>query len=417
MVVLAALALTATLAAAQTRPVGAGAWQALHDRETLLGGWRTTLRGRGVDLSAIYTGDVMGVATGGVHRRTEYLGNVDLLLTVDAERLGAWSGLAFFLYGVGDHGRSPSANVGDVQAVDNIDLPNAFWLAEAWVQQRVLDERLSLLAGLYDLNSEFDVLETATLFVHSSFGMGYELAQTGRNGPSASPATGLGLRVDSRPADDLYARLAVLDGVPGDPDHPGGVEVRLDDDEGALLALEAGWRRGIAEGDERSYAKVGVGAWLYTGDFPRLRPGARDSEGRGNGGVYALAEWTVWPEADDASQGLALFGRVGWADPRYNRVDWFVSGGATWTGLVPGRDEDALGLGVARTFDGDDVRRAQRAAGERTTRGETAIELTYGIQLLPWLLVQPDVQVVVDPGDAPDAGDALVLGARVGIGF
>ena len=82
----------------------------------------------------------------------------------------------------------------------------------------------SLLLGLYDLNSEFDVIETAGLFLNSSFGIGAEYGSSGRNGPSIFPATSFGARLSGQPVQSLFIRGAVLDGVPGDPPPPEGVD-------------------------------------------------------------------------------------------------------------------------------------------------------------------------------------------------
>lgn len=61
-------------------------------------------------------------------------------------------------------------------------------LYEAWLETG-LGERGSLRAGLYDLTSEFDVLETANLFIHSAHGIGSDIGLSGLNGPSIFPVT------------------------------------------------------------------------------------------------------------------------------------------------------------------------------------------------------------------------------------
>ena len=47
--------------------------------------------------------------------------------------------------------------------------------------------------------------------------------------------------------------------------------------------------------------------------------------------------------------------------------------------------------------------------------GETAIEMSYGLQLTPWLNIRPDVQYIVDPGafSYRTTHDALALGVQV----
>jgi signal transduction histidine kinase len=52
-------------------------------------------------------------------------------------------------------------------------------LEEGWIEQNLFGNQFSLLVGRYDLNSEFYRLHSAGLFLHSSFGIGPEFAQSG----------------------------------------------------------------------------------------------------------------------------------------------------------------------------------------------------------------------------------------------
>lgn len=409
--------------AATTR---AGAWESLRTRETLSGdwgGWRTRLAERGVTLGIAYTGDVVGIAAGGVHRRTEYLMDWDLTLTVDSEPLFGWRGGRLFLYGLGLWSTgSPSENAGDIQALDNIDAPNQWKLYEAWLQQEMLDGRFSLLAGVYDVNGEFDVLETATLFVNSSFGIGKDFSQSGENGPSIFPATALGLRLDAHPVANGYARIAVLDGAPG-----GAEDSRMDpdffafsSDDGVLCVAEVGYLAGADEGSEDPYSKIALGGWFYSAEVDRIASAAADGTGdrrSGNHGMYLLGERVVYREPRAPQRGLTAFVRLGFADSEVNAVGGYAGGGAVYTGPFPARPQDRLGLGVAAAMAGHDFEQASEAAGVPVDGAEVAIELTYQMPLTPWLSLQPDLQYIVNPGFADAVRDALALGIRVEIAF
>ena len=72
-----------------------------------------------------------------------------------------------------------------------------------------------MLVGLYDLNTEFDALESAGLFLNSSQGIGPEFAQSGLNGPSIFPTTTLGLRAKWAPGSRFYLESVVLNGLAG----------------------------------------------------------------------------------------------------------------------------------------------------------------------------------------------------------
>lgn len=57
----------------------------------------------------------------------------------------------------------------------------------------------------------------------------------------------------------------------------------------------------------------------------------------------------------------------------------------------------------------------QRDAGIDAVRNETGFELTYSDQVTPWLRLQPDVQLVIDPNGDRARDDAWVAGLRIAI--
>jgi len=48
---------------------------------------------------------------------------------------------------------------------------------------------------------------------------------------------------------------------------------------------------------------------------------------------------------------------------------------------------------------------------------EMVLEVNYRINVLPWFYVQPDIQVIIDPGAAGKIDDALVLAMQFGVPF
>lgn len=147
----------------------------------------------------VYDGTVLNDLRGGVRRGTTYVGNLHLLLTAKTPP-GRWEGTTAFLDVLNIHGGRPSLRVGDAQGVSNIEGPPGTQIEELWIQHNFAGNTLSLLAGIYDLNSEFYRLRSASLFVNSSFGIGPEFSQSGVSGPSIFPRTSAGLRIDLKPA-------------------------------------------------------------------------------------------------------------------------------------------------------------------------------------------------------------------------
>lgn len=345
----------------------------------------------------VYTLDALGVQSGGLKEGSAFMDNLDLMLTVDAERAWGLRNGTVFLYALSNHGGDINAdNVGSAQGVDNIEADDAVKLYEAWYEQAF--ERSTLRAGLYDLNSEFDSIDTAGLFINPSHGIGPDYSQSGQNGPSIFPTTSLAIRFATALGEQGYMQAAVLDGVPGDPSNPRGTHIRFDDGDGALIAVEGG----VRDPDEAG-AHWGIGAWHYTEDSSENATGNPISP-TPNQGLYAFAEHGF-------GNGLSVFGRAGVADEKINQVVSYLGAGLIWSGMG-GRADDHVGLAVAVANMSSDYSDAT-GSDDR----EVIWELTYRSQINEWFAVQPDVQYVQDPGADPAIGDALVLGVRFEIAF
>lgn len=380
---------------------------------------RSTLEEKGVTFELVYTGELSSNVSGGLAQRSEYLENGDVLLSIDADKLLGWTGASFSFYGLGNGGGSPSGNVGDMQAVSNIEGDNTWKLYEAWYQQELVGGKLSFLTGLYDLNSEFDVTENAGMFLNSSFGIGPDFSQSGENGPSIFPVTSLAFRTRVQISNAFYVQNAILDGVPGDPEQPSGTHVKFGKTDGVLIATEVGFVIGTSEDSDAPYAKIALGRWDYTAKYDDILD--VDSQGdpvrrSGNSGLYLLGERLMYRE-QDPSQGLAIFARLGFADTKVNQIGSYFGGGLVYSGLFPGRDEDQIGLAVAAAFNGSKYRQAQRDAGYGVDAGEVTLELSYSSQILPQFSIHPDLQYVINPSGDPDIKNGLVFTTRFELGF
>lgn len=207
-----------------------------------------------VTLSAVYVADIRSNVSGGIARGTRYLDNLDLQVAVDADRLVGWHGARLFLYSIYDNGASLSGDlVGDAQGISNIETNvRAARLFEAWVEQDV-GRNASIKLGLYNLNSEFDTTQSGGLFLISSHGIGPDFSQSGRRGPSIFPVTSLAVRGEMKLGEHWLGRVAVLDGVPGDPSHPKRTAIALSSRDGALVVGEVDY---LEHG-----TKAAIGVW------------------------------------------------------------------------------------------------------------------------------------------------------------
>src|SRR5437868_7672950 len=347
---------------------------------------------------------------------------MQLALTFD--RLVPWSGAQLFVFALDTHGGMPTDLVGALQAVSGIESPPGLRVEELWFQQNAFRGRVSVLAGRFDLNSEFYRLQSSALFVHSSLGIGPEFAQSGVAGPSIFPYTSVGARADFKPSADIVWRAAVVNGAP--VDRIGGGARPFARGDGALLIGEVAAldrpdtanlprdrRFQIGRGMARPYErKVALGVWHYTASFPDLvetLPNGAAVRHRGSSGAYIIADQSLW-NAATGPRALAAFAQVGIGDARLNRIGRYVGGGLTMSDPVSCREMDQLGLAVAAGLLGSHYKRS--LASTDVTALETAFEATYLAQLTASLSVQADLQYVVFPGGRRAIGNAVVPGLR-----
>lgn len=371
------------------------------------GSWADAAPDSAIEIGAAYTADVWHNARGGLRRGTAYLDNLDLTLAIDGERTFGVPGLTLFAHGLYNNDRTFSDRyVGDAMVVSNIDTDGTARLYEAWADWRFgPSASFSLRGGLYDLNSEFDATEARSLFIHSSHGIGHEFAQTGLNGPSIFPSTSLAARLDWSPSDRLTIRFAVLDGVPGDPDDADRFGIALSGNDGALLVGE------IAGALSRAH--VSVGHWSYTAEFEDLT--ATDIAGAAlsrddNRGTYVNVELPVGEPSGERRH--STFARAGIANGRINAFDRYFSAGWMTDGLTAGGRATQFGFALAATRTSKPYRDLQSSAGIDTDDYEYNVELTWRLPLTEWLVVQPDLQYVINPGADASLDDALAIGLR-----
>ena len=326
-----------------------------------------------VSLGFRYTSDLARNWAGGLERKGSWVGSLGLTADLDLQRLAGLRGADVHFEALGTHGIRSTGAIGDLQGTSSIVGPSKLQLYQAFLQQRLFGDRLSLIAGIHDLNTEFYVTESSGLFAHASFGMGPELAMSGTAGPSAYPMTSLGARAKVTITDSLELAVGAYDGDP--------TRWEISGDTGLLGVSELA--QGFTINGLRGRAAIGAWGYDQASDF----------------GGYLTYDQRVYEPVIGGATGLSIFWRAGAAAPRTDAVSWSVTSGLAYTGLVPGRGDDVVGVGTAV---------AAMGAGR-----ETAVELTYQAQLWSWLKVQPDFQWIIDPGMSTSAANAVQGGVRM----
>ena len=130
-------------------------------------------------------------------------------------------------------------------------------------------------------------------------------------------------------------------------------------------------------------------------------------------GFYTTCDQMLLKENDrsDDPQGLGIFFRYGYTGARRNDLTQFWSAGVQYQGLLPGRDDDVLGVGFARGLFSD------QAVATFPEGHESVVETYYNARLTNWAHVSPSVQYIAQPGGRGASHDAVVAGIRAPIAF
>lgn len=362
-----------------------------------LGGARPALGEQGITVQMALTAEVLSNVSGGLDTGTRYEHLFDFVLDADLQKFLGWSGGSARVNPFWIEGQGVSRDFsGDLTKVSNIDARDEVRLFEAWLQQSAFDGRATLRAGLLAADQEFALTAYGPLFLNGSFGMPV-LVSVNEPVP-VYPLGAVGARLYVEPWAGVYGQVAVYDGHPGaEHENETGLRLRFLDADGVLSMVETGWRHGTGA--------VKLGAFLHSADFRDMETGVPR---RGHHGFYGVVDQEIVP-------GAGAFVRVGGAPRDRSLLEFYVDGGVTVTGPIPGREQDVLGAAVIWARLSRDFADAQAAPSDWDH--EIVLEVTYQVKVTRWLSVQPDLQRIFHPGGTSAVDDAIVVGLRIDLLF
>ena len=398
---------------------------------------RKSLADAGFTVGGFYLGETFG-NTGGIHQGETYDGVLWTYLLGDLHKAGLWKGLCFYADSYQIHGRSITAdNIGSLATVSNYEALPSTRLSELWLEQHLFNDHLTVRIGQLTADTEFLLSAGASNFLDSTWGWAtlpsFNLPGSGPSYPLATP----GVRVALKPNDKWSLMLGVYNGDPagahctGNPQvcDDDGLDFRLDS---APLAIAEGSYKYNQNGHLPGTLKIGgwnqfgtlhgqpFGSGMTVAITPNSVPISTDWA------VYGIVDQLVWrlPNSKDA-KGIGLFARVIGGPTEQNLVNFYADGGVTFSGVIPHRADDKLGIGVAYTGISNDVHGFDGAQGLPSDRTfEALLEICYTAQLKTGWTLQPDFQYIWQPGGGvPEPSgkgtvpNAAVWGVRTTVNF
>lgn len=419
-----------------------------------MGGLRTVLGKEGVTLGITDSENLLGNVSGGVKQGATMQGVTTGTLQVNTAEAFGLQGGTFNVSMLQIHGESLSPSyLDDVQAANGNEAEDTTRLWELWYDQAFDYSRADVKIGQQSIDNEFIVSKYSGLFVNTMAGWPLLPSSDLFGGGPAYPLSSLGVRGQFKPTDNENILAGVFNDNPGGGafgddaqalDHNG---TRFNLNTGALFIAEFQYSVNqpavgdMVQGDQPPSSGLPgtykIGFWYDTGFLPDqefstdgLSLANPDSNGNpimhhGNYSIYAVMDQTVWQSSADSSRNLNVFARIMGAPADQNLIEFSFNGGITLAAPIPGRDSDQAGIDFGLGKVSSRVADLDRDEGLPMQGTEGLIELTYQAQVKPWLVLQPDVQFVVNPGagvlDPADPThnlrNELVVGTRAVVTF
>lgn len=400
---LAASALVATGVHAQTAaPAQPAAVTPYAD--TLTGDWggrRTRLAEAGVTVRADYVSETFSAVSGGLRTGAAYTQQIRASADFDMEKIAGWSGAALHVTLNDRRGDGLSADyVGNRLPIQEAFGGQYTRLSELSYEQNLAEGKLNLRLGFFAMGNDLGGMAIGCNFVNAAF-CAHPLSMSGDSGWYNYPNARWGAAVRYRPRQNLAVRTGVYQvnaelGQAGNAFKP-----FAGDTTGAIIPLEVEYDPGAEAGSRFLPGHYKLGAYYDTSRVTRL-DGA--STVRGRRGVYVLADQKIL--GGHGVRGLSIFGQYTANPPEAAQITRWYAAGLVKTGTFAGRDRDTIAFGIAHAEVNPRQRDLQASASASPLAdspaslpaGETAVELSYGLQLPRGISLRPDLQYIVEPG-------------------
>ncbi|SDI48081.1 carbohydrate porin [Pseudomonas panipatensis] len=393
----------------------------LLDRPTLSGDWgglRRELDTKGIRFTGDYSGETVYNADGGKRRSARYSQNIKLGVRFDLDRLYAADNAGVVQLTINDRrgGDGSGDLIGNRLPVQENYGGLYTRLTELSYERTLFTPDLDVKLGYMAMGNDLGGLDSGILcnFMNAGF-CGHPLDMSGGSGWTNYPNArlGVGLKYNFTPAWQL--RVAAFN---VDPESNGNSSrawhLTPKHTTGTVVPVELVYKR---FDDLPGEYKLG---WYYDSSEAK-RIGSNETVS-GRGGHYLLADQAVWHAQDLPGQSLHLFGQAAVASSAASPFTKWYSVGVVLQQPFASRPRDTLALGFGRAVPNPRSREVQEQTAQANGQdfpnldnAERLVELSYGFQATPWLLLRPDLQYILEPGafSGQDISNALVLGLQV----
>ena len=394
---IAALSLSAVAAHAQSPDRPDSFLSSLMTRKTMTGGWnggRVRLADAGLSFHGFYDGNFADVLPGGKRSGNGYAQQLGIGVDLDAAKLFGIQGGTVHIGFSQRQGRNASSDfIGN-----KLSVQEAYGAGETLrITELSYEQKLGTLVdakgGFFPMGNDFADTPLGCDFMNVGF-CAHPQNLPASSGWSDYPTGKWGGDVKLTPMPSLYIEAGVFDVNPGYYAKENGLKMSTSGSTGALIPVELGYTAHFAG----LIGHYKLGAYWDTAKAADVitTPAIQD----GRYGFYALGDQYLLHFGDSPKRGLIALGQVSYSDPSTALFQGTLLGALIAQGPLDARPADFADIGYVRAVLNGRVRSYKEAttSAASLSSGEGVLEMGYGFQATPWLLIHPNVQYVMDPG-------------------
>jgi carbohydrate-selective porin OprB len=378
--------------------------------EALAGNWnglRQAAKRIGITPTASYVGALQTNVTGGHDQVWSYAGLLSVAVSADFSELIKARGLSAYVGISWGTGSNLAGSLDSTILTSGLYAPS-FYLGEMYLQQRLLQGKLTLLAGRLAAADTFAALPVFTNYVN--YGINPNPFSLGENditffGPPTGTEWGAQGSYAITPSIQIAAGAFNTNLNSANGENHGADFTLQEGNKGVLAIGEIDYLYNQRANSVGKPGQITVGFLHSNNSFPSLISPLEHSDGYS--GAYLMGQLMVFrPGGPGTSRGATVWGA--WAlnsKDLISPVPAFWGVGLSYEGLIPARKHDTVSVGLIR------------AAGSKyapPTNTEELLELNYQWTHSRYLTITPHGQYLWKR-ESRDGRNATVLGIQIAL--
>ena len=392
----------------------------VFSRKTLSGNWgglRHQLEDDGLKFTADYTGETAYNLHGGLHRSARYSQNIKLGVQFDLSKLYGLDNAGKVQITLNDRrGNSASEDlVGNRLPIQENYGGLYTRLTELSYERSLFTPALNVKLGYMAMGNDIGGLDSGILcnFMNAGF-CGHPLNMSGGSGWSNYPNAHLGVRIKYDLSPSWQLRVAAFNVDPSSNGNSSRAwHLGPKHTTGTVVPIELVYKQ-----QSELPGEYKLGYYYDSSDAKRI---GSDKEVAGRGGHYLLVDQAVWNSTTAKGRSVHVFGQYSAASSAASPFTKWYGVGMVLNKPFAGRPHDTLAIGYGRAVPNPRSREVLESAAiahsefvPNLDSGEQLLEISYGYQATPWLLLRPDLQYIIEPGafSGEQIQNALVIGLQ-----